>query len=181
MISEETIKHWEHAAALECGDSSPLSAGDLSPSNCVVLTTPAKRQVQVARRAARRGAAWATSRPSKKSGDKSPHSKAQARRQMPLPSFIGALVRDSTERRLNFTGTVWCSEHASALECADLSPLLAGDLSPSNCTARTISAKRQVQVARRAAVRGAAWATSRPSGKSGDKSPHSKARRRVSP
>jgi hypothetical protein len=34
-------------------------------------------------------------------------------------------------------------------------------------------------VIRRAAPRGAAWPTSRPSGKSGDKSPHSKARRRV--
>ena len=50
--------------ALECGDWSPLSAGDWSPSNVVARTNPAKRSAQEVRRAALRGAAWATRRPS---------------------------------------------------------------------------------------------------------------------
>ena len=68
---------------------------------------------------------------------------------------------------------------APAMECGDLPPLLAGDLSPSHGVMRTYRVKRPVLVIRRAAPRGAALPTSRPSGKSGDKSPHSKARRRV--
>jgi len=68
---------------------------------------------------------------------------------------------------------------APAVECGDLSPLSAGDLSPSNGVTRTRRVKRKVLQIRRAASRGAALPTSRPSGKSGDQSPHSKARRRV--
>ena len=56
------------AQFMECGDSSPLSAGDLSPSN--------DQSVEKSRRAAGRGTAWPTSRQSNKSGDKSPHSKS---------------------------------------------------------------------------------------------------------
>ncbi|MBE0542480.1 MAG: class I SAM-dependent DNA methyltransferase [Verrucomicrobia bacterium] len=52
---------------MECGDSSPLSAGDLSPSNSP--GAPASP------RAAARGSALPTSRQSGKGGDKSPHSK----------------------------------------------------------------------------------------------------------
>jgi len=47
----------------------------------------------------------------------------------------------------------------------DLSPLLAGDLSPSN--------KMRVGILQ-AAGHGFAWPASRPGGQSGDKSPHSK-------
>jgi len=49
---------------LECGDLSPLFAGDLSPSNDENLDLP-------------RAAAWRTSPPREKSCDKSPHSKAE--------------------------------------------------------------------------------------------------------
>src|SRR3977135_117152 len=54
-----------------------------------------------------------------------------------------------------------------ALECADLSALSAGDLSPS-------SASGAARIFPRAAGRGPALATSRQSGESGDESPHSK-------
>ena len=64
---------------------------------------------------------------------------------------------------------------AEPLECGDSSPLFAGDLSPSQGVARTISQKRSARMVCPAAQRGAAWTTSRPSGKSGDKSPHSTA------
>jgi excinuclease ABC subunit A len=52
---------------LECGDLSPLSAGDLSPSTTIDVASPS--------RTAGRGAALPTSRRSAISGDKSPHSK----------------------------------------------------------------------------------------------------------
>ncbi|HMP82277.1 MAG TPA: ATP-binding cassette domain-containing protein [Verrucomicrobiota bacterium] len=55
------------AVSLECGDLSPLSAGDLSPSK----TRRARTQ-----RTAERGAALLTGQQSDQSGDKSPHSKA---------------------------------------------------------------------------------------------------------
>ncbi len=60
------------------------------------------------------------------------------------------------------------------LEGGDLSPLLAGDLSPSNAGHAATWVERIVRTIRRAAGRGAARATSRPSGKSGVKPPHSK-------
>ncbi len=60
------------------------------------------------------------------------------------------------------------------LECGDLSPLLAGDLSPSNAGHAATWVERIVCTIRRAAGRGAARATSRPSGESGVKPPHSK-------
>ncbi len=63
-------------ADLECGDLSPLSAGDLSPSSVEGQSSWWRRALLVVRRTAGRGAAWATSRPSGQSGDKSPHSKA---------------------------------------------------------------------------------------------------------
>ena len=53
---------------LECGDLSPLSAGDLSPSK-----SDARPQV---REPLKRGSAGPTSRPGAESGDESPHSKA---------------------------------------------------------------------------------------------------------
>ena len=53
-----------------------------------------------------------------------------------------------------------------ALECADLSALSAGDLSPPN--------EEDSGLRRRAAERGPALATSRQSGQGGDESPHSK-------
>ena len=53
---------------LVCGSSSPLSAGNLSPSNGEVTDSP---------RAAQRVAAWRTSPPRAESCDKSQHSKAQ--------------------------------------------------------------------------------------------------------
>ena len=56
------------ARFMECGDSSPLSAGDLSPSNPPSATA--------ASRAAGRGSALPASRQSGNSGDKSPHSKS---------------------------------------------------------------------------------------------------------
>jgi GTPase SAR1 family protein len=57
----------ELRALLECGDSSPLSAGDLSPSN---------KQVRAkVRKPLKRGSALPTSRQSTESGDESPHSK----------------------------------------------------------------------------------------------------------
>jgi hypothetical protein len=65
---------------MECGEFSPLSAGDLSPSNravCVEFFQTAER-----------GSAWPTSRPSGQSCDKSPHSKfsTDARRQSAVGS-----------------------------------------------------------------------------------------------
>ena len=58
--------------AMECGDSSPLSAGDLSPSK---LHTPPSCCEPLGR-----GSAWPTSRPGEESGDKSQHSKKQRNR-----------------------------------------------------------------------------------------------------
>src|SRR5262245_59309128 len=58
----------------------------------------------------------------------------------------------------------------SALECGDLSPLLAGDLSPSSWQ----TTREHPHAAERAVV----WLTSQPNRKSGDKSPHSKILRR---
>ena len=58
------------------------------------------------------------------------------------------------------------------LECGDLSPLSAGDLSPSKSAARPQPGEPL--------ERGSALPTSRQSGKSGDESPHSKALRAVS-
>jgi hypothetical protein len=55
-----------NAFHVECGDLSPLSAGDLSPSQpqaCPHFSEPLGR-----------GSAWATSRPGGESGDESPHS-----------------------------------------------------------------------------------------------------------
>jgi ABC-type antimicrobial peptide transport system permease subunit len=60
---------------LECGDSSPLSAGDMSPSSPGGRTNWWSRACDAIRRAALRGTALPTSRQSGKSGDKSPHSK----------------------------------------------------------------------------------------------------------
>lgn len=57
-------KRW----TLECGDLSPLSAGDLLASN-----TEASRS----HRATERSSAWRTSPPREESGDKSPHSTAE--------------------------------------------------------------------------------------------------------
>jgi len=56
-------------------------------------------------------------------------------------------------------------EEETALECGDLSPLSAGDLSPSKSDARSTSTEPL--------KRGSASPTSRPSGESGDQSPHS--------
>jgi len=60
----------ERRAVLECGDSSPLSRGDLSPSN--------NGSASKLLRAASRGSASPTSRRSAQSADKSAHSKAGA-------------------------------------------------------------------------------------------------------
>ena len=67
------------ARALECDDLSPLSAGDLSPSNVVGREYYKKRTVPEVRHAAPRGAALPTSRQSRQSCDQSQHSKAPAR------------------------------------------------------------------------------------------------------
>jgi alpha-L-arabinofuranosidase len=64
----------------------------------------------------------------------------------------------------------WTAGGRGALECADLSALFRGDLSPSNT--RLIPTPR-------AAERGTALATSRQGRKSGDKSPHSKTLHRL--
>src|SRR6185503_16568015 len=64
---------------LECGEFSPLSAGDLSPSN-------AKTAAYVLLRAAKRGSALATSRQSAEGGDKSPHSKVNQAGVSPRPA-----------------------------------------------------------------------------------------------
>jgi ABC-type antimicrobial peptide transport system permease subunit len=63
---------------LECGDLSPLPAGDLSPSAGMACGSWLSRLALVLRRAAGRGAAWTTSRPSGESGVKPPQSKRLA-------------------------------------------------------------------------------------------------------
>ena len=130
--------------SLECGDSSPLSAGDWSPSNVGARPLVSAAAPSFTARLPRR-AAWPTSRPGGQSGDKSPHS-------------ISALRASARGPR--------------PLECGDSSPLSAGDLSPSNVGARPlVSAAVPPSAAR--LPRRAAWPTSRPGGQSGDKSPHS--------
>jgi ABC-type antimicrobial peptide transport system permease subunit len=64
------------AGDLECGDSSPLSAGDWSPSPDGRRTTWLGRACHGIRHAAVRVVVWRTRPPDVKSGDKSPHSKA---------------------------------------------------------------------------------------------------------
>ena len=159
----ETLRRSAHAPALECGDSSPLLAGDSSPSNFGARTIPVKRQVHVICRAALRGAAGATSRPSEKSGDKSPHSKVWGH--VPEYSPVIASFRARAP--------------APAMECDDWSSLFEGDWSPSNVVGWALPSMRVPRVIRRAALRGAAGATGRPSGKSGDESPHSIERGRL--
>ncbi len=139
------------AVPLECGDLSPLCAGDLSPSNMERRPIERSRRGRAFARAAERGAAGPPSRSSTESGDKSPHSKAPPAR---LSRFVSAPV-------------------AVPLECGDLSPLCAGDWSPSNLARRPIERNRRGRAFARAAERGAAEPTSRSSAKSGDKSPHS--------
>ncbi|MBE0544797.1 MAG: right-handed parallel beta-helix repeat-containing protein [Verrucomicrobia bacterium] len=71
---------WKCREALECGDLSPLSAGDLSPSNAVATESQVNHRKPLAIcRAALRGAALPTRRQSGQSGDKSPHSKGVRR------------------------------------------------------------------------------------------------------
>jgi len=119
---------------------------------------PADKAATSRRTAKRRGACWGMASPA--SGN------------WPTRRRIACWQR---RRRMG----VQLRQSASALECGDLSSLSAGDLSPSNAVVRMHCQKRSARVVRRTALRGAAWPTSQPSGQSGDKSPHSKARRRV--
>ena len=73
-------------------------------------------------------------------------------------------IRSSRIDEAHFQCRVRSAECGTVLECGDLSPLLAGDLSPSTS---------HVAVMSRAAGRGSVWPTSRPNNQSGDKSPHS--------
>ena len=71
-------------ASMECGDLSPLCAGDLSPSDLqnAPLSQSAGRWTRPRR---------ATIRPTPKSADKSAHSKAQSRKKYPVSGNGGGL------------------------------------------------------------------------------------------
>jgi hypothetical protein len=221
-MSESSKNGWSDAPALECDDLSSLSAGGLPPSSRVGWMDWIRRTGTVVRRAALRGAAWPTSRPSGESGVKPPHSKARRCLRYDWRSLecddlsslsagglppsnpegrtLGTRRTTTVTRRAALRGTAWATSRPSgesgvkpphskarrclrydwrSLECDDLASLFAGGLSPSSLAGWTDWIRRTGSVVRRAALRGAAWATGRPSGQSGDKSPHSKARRRV--
>lgn len=69
MMNTNTGERGQTVRAMECGDLSPLSAGDLSPSTCWAHSAFVEPLL--------RGSAWRASPPSAKSGDKSPHSKGR--------------------------------------------------------------------------------------------------------
>jgi excinuclease ABC subunit A len=89
------------AGALECGDLSPLSAGDLSPSSVVARTLLPKRASTAPLRAAERGAALLASQQSNERGDKSPHSKIR-RVEWSIGDMLEATVDEAIEFLASF-------------------------------------------------------------------------------
>ena len=122
---------------LECGDLSPLSRGDLSPSNCRRrdLRMERSRLAPAVACARDRSRAELRRRPvACAKAVTSPRTPNRAPSQLCAP--LAAWPRDESQPGRGQLVP------ATALECGDLSPLSRGDLSPSNCGGRDLRMER---------------------------------------